>query len=72
MTFTEAISSVFRDNDRTTRAIWHSRLIYLLVEDGKLCIKGYSSDSPDDGLPHPFIITEQDYFADDWEVVTDA
>lgn len=68
MTFPEALSAVFKDNDRITRATWHSRSIYVAVEEGLLCIWG----NPADNLFHPWTISEQDYFASDWEVVTDA
>lgn len=76
MTFTEALDAVFKDNDRVTRIAWSSRTIYLLLDDGRLCIKGGVSIETgrrdDDTLSHPFILTEQDFFAHDWEVVTDA
>ena len=72
MTFTEALTAVFKDNDRITRRSWNSRSIYVLLEDGKLCIKGFASEGVDDGLPHPLIVSEQDYFADDWEIISEA
>lgn len=68
MTFTEAISNVFKDGDRITRTTWHSRDIYCALEEGKLCIWGV----PKDDLWHPWTVTEQDYFSTDWEVVMDA
>ncbi len=68
MNFTDALSVAFKDNDRITRATWHNRNIYVQVEEGILCIKG----NPDDGLFHPWTVSEQDFFASDWEVVTDA
>lgn len=69
MTFTQALSAVFNDSDRVTRQTWNNRSIYLSLVDYQLCITGFSSSGKDDGLPHPWIVTEQDYFADDWEVV---
>lgn len=68
MNFTDALNAVFRDNDRITRATWRNRNVYAQLEDGLLCIKGF----PDDGKFHPWTISEQDYFASDWETVTDA
>lgn len=69
MTFTQVLSAVFNDADHITRRAWNNHAIYILLEDGKLCIKGYDATKPDDGLPHPLIVTEQDYYAEDWEVV---
>lgn len=68
MIFPEALSAAFHDNDRITRAAWNNRKVFVLVEDGILCLRG----NPDDGLAHPWTVSEQDYFASDWEVVTDA
>lgn len=68
MNFPEALSAAFRDNDRITRAAWRNRSIYGQVQDGLLCLRG----NDDDGLFHPWTISEQDYFASDWEVVVDA
>ncbi len=68
MTFTEAITAAFRDNDRITRATWHNRNIYVQVEEGILCIWGH----PNDNIFHPWTISEQDFFASDWETITDA
>ncbi len=72
MTFTDALSAIFDDNDRVTRRAWNNRQIYCLLDDSKLCIKGFVSEGRDDGLNHPWVVTEQDYFADDWEVIADA
>jgi hypothetical protein len=72
MTFTDALSAIFNDSDRITRQHWNSRSIYCELVDSQLCIVGFSAQGKDDGLPHPWVITEQDYFADDWEVVVDA
>lgn len=68
MNFTDALNAVFRDNDRITRVTWHNRSIFVALEEGLLCLKG----NPDDGKFHPWTISEQDFFASDWEVVTDA
>jgi len=72
MTFSDALSSVFNDSDRITRTVWNNRNIYVEMVDAQLCIVGFVATGEDDGLPHPWVITEQDYFADDWEVLTDA
>lgn len=72
MRYPEALSSVFNDSDQVTRQVWGNRSIYLSLVDYQLCITGFSSAGPDDGLPHPYILTENDYFADDWEVVVDG
>lgn len=69
MTFTDALSALFDDSARVTRAHWNNRRIYLEVVDYILCIHGYVASGPDDGLPHPWHVTEQDYFADDWQIV---
>jgi hypothetical protein len=70
--FSEALSAVFNDGDRVTRAHWNNRRIYVDTVDAQLVIIGFASAGTDDGLPHPWVVTEQDYFADDWEVVTDG
>lgn len=72
MNFIEAISAVFNDSDHVTRQAWNNRSIYLLMEDGKLCIKGFDGSKPDDGLAHPLIVSEQDFFAHDWEILSEA
>lgn len=68
MDFTTALAAAFHDNDRVTRRHWNNRSIYAALEDGMLMIKGF----PDDGLWHPWMISEQDFFADDWEIVMEA
>lgn len=72
MNFTSALAAVFNNNDRVTRHAWNSRSIYVLLDDEKLCIHGYDASQPDDGKNHPLIVSDQDYFADDWEIVTDG
>lgn len=69
MTFTEALDAAFKDGERVTRTAWGNRNIFVSAVEGKLCITGFSSNSPDDGKAHPLIIVEADYFPDDWEVV---
>jgi hypothetical protein len=71
MTFTDAITAAFKDNDRITRRIWNNRDIYCEVVDGRLCIN-FDSTSHRTGEMHPWTITEQDFFADDWEVLVDG
>lgn len=68
MTFTDILSAIFTNNARARRRLWSMR-IFVGLEEGKLCIKGFSSSDPDDGLWHPWIVNEEDYFAGDWEVV---
>ena len=71
MTFTEALSAVFNDGDAITRPIWHSGA-QVAADDGKLSINGYLKDDGtwvNDSQWRSWTITEQDYFADDWEVV---
>ena len=69
MTLTEALILIFNDGPRITRLKWNNRSVYCGLDSGLLCIKGFSSSGPDDGKWHPWTITEEDYFADDWEVV---
>lgn len=69
MTLLEALGAVFESGQRIRRRLWSSQIVVGL-EDSILCIKGYSSQGPDDGKWHPWTITESDYFADDWEVVS--
>jgi len=69
MTFPEALSAIFNDGDRVTRSTWRNHDAYLFIDDNKLCTTWNGTKA--DGLPHPLIVTEPDYFADDWEVVGD-
>lgn len=68
MKFTEALAAVFNEGKRIRRSFWQLQ-VSIGVEQYQLCIKGFSSSGPDDGKWHSFIITESDYFAEDWEVV---
>lgn len=72
MIFLDALSAVFKDNDRITRTSWRNRDIYLQVVDGKLCTTWASESNRVDGQMHPLTVSESDYFGDDWEVVADA
>lgn len=65
MTLSEALAHVFDSNARITRRIWHNPKIYCSAVAQMLCITGVNAD----GKPHPWTITESDYYADDWEVV---
>jgi hypothetical protein len=69
MTFTEALSAVFNDADDIRRATWRNRSITLFLDDAKLCTNWNSTTQQVDDEAHPFIVSESDYFADDWEVV---
>jgi hypothetical protein len=66
MIFAEALAAVFKDNDCITRREWRNRELYGCLEDDKLYIRLA------DGLLHPWIISESDFFADDWEIITEA
>jgi len=71
VTFMDALSAVFNDGDSITRPIWHSGA-RVAVEDERLVINGYLKDDGqwvNDGQWRAWIITSQDYFSDDWEVV---
>ena len=72
MTFTEALSAVFNDGDRITRPIWNNRAACVYVEDGMLVTSWDSKSMSVDGLHHPWDITEQDFYASDWEIVVDG
>jgi hypothetical protein len=69
MTFTEALSAAFNDDDRITRSSWIKSGVYVAVEDGKLQIW---NGVIDDDMWHPWTISDADYFATDWEVVADV
>jgi len=70
MTFTDALSAVFNDGDPITRPIWHAGA-QVTLDDGVLSINGYLQDGKwvQDGQWRAWVVTEQDFFADDWEVV---
>lgn len=65
MTLTEVLNSVFRDNERIHRTSWNRHDAYCALEGGQLSIWGV----PADGKWHPWVVTEADYFASDWEIV---
>lgn len=69
MTLPEALPLVFTANARITRRVWASARVYVSVIEGKLCITGYASQGDNDPRPHPLVLTESDWFGDDWEVV---
>lgn len=65
MKFPEALTEVFNNHQRVTRRVWNNPAVYVGLEQAQLCIKGH----PNDGLWHPWTITESDWFSEDWEVV---
>ena len=72
MTFTDALSAIFNDTARVTRTVWNNRSIFLEMEDNgdrRVLINWDSRTNSIDGQLHPWTLTEQDYFANDWEVV---
>lgn len=70
MTFTDALAAIFNDRSPATRRKWQSRLVYLkLDQQQRLCTTWYNTEQRVDGFLHPWIMTDEDYFADDWEVV---
>lgn len=70
MRFWEVEAAAFDHGRKVRRAHW-SKQVIITIENGVLCIKGFSSSGPDDGNWHPLIITESDWYADDWEVIDD-
>lgn len=70
MTFPEALAAAFNSNARITRRAWNNPRAQLRVDSsGRLCTTWNDSSSTVDGLLHPLIITTEDYFSMDWEVV---
>jgi hypothetical protein len=69
MTLPEALEFTFNDSSRITRRAWNNRAVYCSVIEGKLCISGYDDTGTDDKRPHPWTITESDWFSDDWETL---
>lgn len=67
MKFSEALAAVFDDSARITRRKWNNRAIYCYVEQSQLCIRGFNREG--DTLPHPWVITDEDFYATDWEAV---
>lgn len=65
MTLPDALHSIFHDSQRFTRRKWANSSIFISLHASQLCIKGF----PDDGKYYAWVITDEDYFADDWEVV---
>lgn len=67
MTLPDALHEVFNSSARIRRPAWPTSTYVSLVET-KLCITGGQAiDDPH--LPHPWTITDEDWFSDDWEVV---
>ena len=62
---TTALEAVFNDSQRITRRKWANSTIYCGLEQSQLCIRGTNPDN----LWHPWTITDEDWYADDWEVV---
>lgn len=71
MDFHHALKAAFNQGQKVTRRSWNNRNIYLSMVEMKLCITGYSDPKPDDGKPHPLVVHESDYYADDWEIIDD-
>ena len=69
MTFTDALDALFASGHRVKRRAWLNPAIFCLLHNQRLCIQGYASEGDDPHVPHPMIVTESEYFADDWEVV---
>lgn len=64
-----ALELVFNDNQRITRRAWNNRSIYCSLVEQRLCITGgIPADGQDRNKPHPWTITESDWFSDDWEI----
>lgn len=65
-----ALELVFGDNQRITRRAWNNRSIYCSLVEQRLCITGgIPADGQDGNKPHPWTITESDFFSDDWEAL---
>lgn len=68
MTLSEALAHVFDNGQRIQRRLW-SRSVFVALDSAILCIKGFSHSGPDDGKFHPWTISEDDYYATDWEIL---
>jgi len=66
VTFLEVLPAAFEGGERIRRALW-SQQVMVVVHDKQLCINW--SNGALSHLWYPLIVTEGDYFADDWEVV---
>lgn len=68
MTFLQALDAAFRDDKRITRRDWaqHGPGLYGEVQGGMLMVRHT------DHQWHQWIITESDFWPEDWEIVTDA
>lgn len=67
MKLPDALHEVFNSSARIRRLAWPASTYVSLVE-AKLCITG-GQTTEDHELPHPWVITDEDWFAGDWEVV---
>lgn len=65
MKLTDALEDVFDGHQRITRRKWANPTIYCGLEQSQLCIRGTNPDN----LWHPWTLTDEDYFSDDWEIV---
>jgi hypothetical protein len=72
MTFTDALSAVFDNSDRVTRRVWNNRRANCFLDEGKLCTTWNSQQQMVDDQPHPWVISEQDFYSDDWEILSDG
>ena len=61
MTFLQALDACFRNNERITRPDWGGKYGY--VDDGILKINWLA-----EGI-HDWVISEGDFFANDWSVL---
>lgn len=73
MRLSEVLNDVYDDNEHATRTVWHDPQVYLGADDdSKLCIFGYSSEGDSPEIPHPWTMTADDWYANDWEVINDG
>lgn len=70
MTFPDALAAIFNDNARVTRRTWNNPRAYLSRDShDRACTTWNSETGSVDGLLHPWIMTSEDYYSTDWEVV---
>ena len=68
MTFLEALSMTFEGGEPIRRASWPQG-VHCKVIELRLCINW--TENQLSAQWHPLIITEADYFSDDWEGIGD-
>jgi len=68
MLFTDLISEV-RLGKRITRTGWDDKRHYIVLRDYILQLHKAGEDESD---THPWIISEEDLVAEDWEVINDS